>query len=287
VGERAFSDLRAGFETTLKSSCVICITGLLLCRSSRVVTWDKPDAPQMIGGTGLEGEEPTFIYANDCQAQGLAEYKAVRFEYACNAATVTYAAGDRWCGGPNNPDASPVGGWDRVYSRRWMLGNDRSLQRTDGLVRLVGLWVTTMWIERFYPELHRIPTGSERRAIERRAGRRCGSNPLVILGVFALIVSVIVALRPLRFALLRLLPVDEQFVYRIAAAIGCLTGTALFRMCSKRVVARAVRKEMAARGYPICVGCGYDVTGLIEPRCPECATPLERADSTSNDSGVD
>jgi RHS repeat-associated protein len=74
----------------------------------RVVTWDKPGDPQYYGGTGLEGEEPTIIYANDCQAQGLAEYKAVRFEYACNAATVTYAAGERWCGDPNNPAAPPV-----------------------------------------------------------------------------------------------------------------------------------------------------------------------------------
>jgi RHS repeat-associated protein len=38
----------------------------------------------------------------------LAEYKAVRFEYACNAATVTYAAGERWCGDTNNPGAPPV-----------------------------------------------------------------------------------------------------------------------------------------------------------------------------------
>lgn len=144
-----------------------------------------------------------------------------------------------------------------------------------------------MWIERLYPELHRIPTGSERRAIGRRAWCRCGNNPLVILGVFALIASVIVAAVPLRFALLRLLPVDEEFVYWIAVAIGSLTGAALFRMCSKRVVARAVREEMVARGYPICVGCGYDITGLIEPRCPECATLFERANSTGNDSSVD
>lgn len=25
----------------------------------------------------------------------------------------------------------------------------------------------------------------------------------------------------------------------------------------------------------LCRGCGYDLTGLIEPRCPECATPFE------------
>lgn len=33
---------------------------------------------------------------------------------------------------------------------------------------------------------------------------------------------------------------------------------------------RVLRHELAKRGIPICLHCGYDLRGQTEPRCPEC-----------------
>ena len=38
---------------------------------------------------------------------------------------------------------------------------------------------------------------------------------------------------------------------------------------------RALRKELAQRGCPICLHCGYDLQGQTIPRCPECGQPFD------------
>lgn len=45
---------------------------------------------------------------------------------------------------------------------------------------------------------------------------------------------------------------------------------------------RRLRRELYARGIPICVACGYDLRGQTESRCPECGaqfTPVTGKDS--------
>ncbi len=36
-----------------------------------------------------------------------------------------------------------------------------------------------------------------------------------------------------------------------------------------------LRQELVAQGLAICVECGYDLRGQVEPRCPECGTPFD------------
>jgi hypothetical protein len=50
-----------------------------------------------------------------------------------------------------------------------------------------------------------------------------------------------------------------------------ILGSAPFRRC--------LREQLVARGVPICVGCGYDLRGQVEPRCSECG---ERAPHLRN-----
>ncbi|NLX15275.1 MAG: hypothetical protein GXY44_16730 [Phycisphaerales bacterium] len=35
---------------------------------------------------------------------------------------------------------------------------------------------------------------------------------------------------------------------------------------------RFLREKLVEKGVPICIECGYDLRGQIEPRCPECGT---------------
>lgn len=41
------------------------------------------------------------------------------------------------------------------------------------------------------------------------------------------------------------------------------------------LVRRSLREQLAAKGVPICVGCGYDLRAQIEPRCPECGSAFD------------
>lgn len=43
-----------------------------------------------------------------------------------------------------------------------------------------------------------------------------------------------------------------------------------------RPLRQFLRQELAARGVPICIHCGYDLRGQTEPRCPECGHAFER-----------
>jgi uncharacterized paraquat-inducible protein A len=40
-----------------------------------------------------------------------------------------------------------------------------------------------------------------------------------------------------------------------------------------------IRRELIERGIPVCLRCGYNLTGLSEPRCPECGTSFDPHES--------
>ncbi len=50
----------------------------------------------------------------------------------------------------------------------------------------------------------------------------------------------------------------------------------LFRFWHRPYV-QFVRRYLHGRGVPICVGCGYDLRGQREPRCPECGRGFDGA----------
>ncbi len=40
-------------------------------------------------------------------------------------------------------------------------------------------------------------------------------------------------------------------------------------------IAYRLRKEINKLGISICIRCGYQLRGLVEPRCPECGRPVD------------
>jgi len=70
-------------------------------------------------------------------------------------------------------------------------------------------------------------------------------------------------------------------------ALAVLMGLFLYLAHRVGVVPRLqaeIRRELAARGYRICIHCGYDLRGQTELRCPECglAFPPPKQKSPSN-----
>jgi len=49
---------------------------------------------------------------------------------------------------------------------------------------------------------------------------------------------------------------------------------------------RLLREQLTARGVPICIGCGYDLRGQVEPRCPECGRPASLVRPTKPTGGA-
>ncbi len=59
---------------------------------------------------------------------------------------------------------------------------------------------------------------------------------------------------------------------------GIILSTAFligFQYLWRRPIQRMLRQELAARGVPICIRCGYDLRGQTEPRCPECGAGFD------------
>lgn len=59
----------------------------------------------------------------------------------------------------------------------------------------------------------------------------------------------------------------------VGALIGLLQATTflvVFNYLFRQPYRVHLRQRLNALGKPTCIGCGYDLRGQVEPRCPEC-----------------
>ena len=61
----------------------------------------------------------------------------------------------------------------------------------------------------------------------------------------------------------------------IVASVTGGSGMVVITWFWRRECRRYLREQLVACGVPICIKCGYDLRGQIEPRCPECGTPCD------------
>ncbi len=123
----------------------------------------------------------------------------------------------------------------------------------------------TNWIgNALFPELTRFSTQDERRAAWQVAVRRVEKRWQYWLIVTLIVVADIV----LTFSVPRLgVPMAHRGTVRgamtVAAMAACCTAFLFFR----RHILRVLREDLAARGIPVCVACGYNLTGNVSGRC--------------------
>ena len=55
----------------------------------------------------------------------------------------------------------------------------------------------------------------------------------------------------------------------------CLIGFGTAVWFTWQDIRRRLRAELAKKGIPICVPCGYNLTGNVSGVCPECGTKIE------------
>ncbi len=73
---------------------------------------------------------------------------------------------------------------------------------------------------------------------------------------------------------LRMVGIKDEGTAR-AVCIGLASGwsTHLYFFIYRKRFARSIRQKINEFGTPVCMECGYLLTALTTPRCPECGTP--------------
>ncbi len=134
-----------------------------------------------------------------------------------------------------------------------------------------------VFMPRLYPELRQVTRVAERRTILRKARRRCGNKPIVVAAALQMIVVTILFTRPLRGCFSTYVTIGGGRFDDIAASVIIAFVTVMiFVRVTNSITRKYIRKELASRGFSICVQCGYDLRGLIELRCPECGSRYDK-----------
>jgi hypothetical protein len=127
-----------------------------------------------------------------------------------------------------------------------------------------------------YPEIALFDTNEERRVAMRRtrpANMKLHGPGAGRVWIFFLIVVLI----PLAYLfgvhdqLVAPHPVVGKIAWLLVFMLALATGMWVLRP----LVRRSLREQLVAKGVPICVACGYDLRGQIEPRCPECGSAFD------------
>ena len=122
--------------------------------------------------------------------------------------------------------------------------------------------------ERILPELNMFEPGPERQRMLQDAvnGRRTRIAVLLSVvastGVFVLW-DKLVASVPSRWS-----------VYLLFTL--CLIGFGIATWFTREDIRRRLRAELAKKGIPVCIPCGYNLTGNVSGICPECGKAIPK-----------
>ena len=124
---------------------------------------------------------------------------------------------------------------------------------------------------RLLPELRRLPTPEARREVLRLARREVDKHWAFWVGIVAIVVAdvVITFLLP-RFGVPMPWRGTTRGLLSAAAMIACL----LLGWSFRKTIRRSLWRELASRHIPCCTSCGYDLTGNVSGRCPECGAKV-------------
>ena len=123
---------------------------------------------------------------------------------------------------------------------------------------------------RTYPELARFADNARRKAAMRHATREViRSRRFWLFILVAVLVAVAIAVSV--GVLVKASPAVRGGLQGLI--VGTLVGGWVF-VCRANLRA-SLRRQLVEQGVPICLRCGYDLRGQLEPRCPECGTPCD------------
>lgn len=130
-----------------------------------------------------------------------------------------------------------------------------------------------------YPELNRFETAQDREAAMLAVGRAYSARwqyPATILAFELGGIAFGVAVAEGTLRLIRPLGHGVDGAIRAIMMVTCFAiALALLGRQYRNRTRRELRRILAGRGVPICVPCGYNLTGNVSGRCPECGTIVQ------------
>ena len=123
--------------------------------------------------------------------------------------------------------------------------------------------------ERMLPELLLLESIQERKRLLRRV-----RNTRSVIAVATVFGVANLALFILMFDYIRALGLSRSLLILLymAYVIATLSAPTWFM---RRAIRRQIRVQLTQRGIPICIPCGYDLTGNVSGVCPECGMNAE------------
>ncbi len=131
-----------------------------------------------------------------------------------------------------------------------------------------------VWV---YPELARFESDSERlEALAMVDNERCTRWTYPATNVAVLVAGIAVGVLAGRGISLLLPDVGnfgDRLLRFVMLSVGVVVPFVLLRYWYRTQTRRALRQILVAQGVAICERCGYDLTGNVSGRCPECGAP--------------
>lgn len=124
--------------------------------------------------------------------------------------------------------------------------------------------------EKLFPELLLFEPGKERRRMKRLMIR---NSRTVTACIFFVVIFIAGVRGILRNTLAQLgLP---NWALTLAGSICAGAAVYVAIWASRRRIRRYLREQLVIKGVSVCLNCGYQLRGQVEPRCPECGTGFD------------
>lgn len=126
-----------------------------------------------------------------------------------------------------------------------------------------------------YPELQHFDTREEAKQVVSAWQKQQMKMPKFWLTLLAYTVGVGVLVVALLISIRRWVYIPGSMYGGLVGGITGGSGLVVITWFWRFRCRKFIRQQLVARGIPICIKCGYDVRGQIEPRCSECGTPFD------------
>ena len=133
-----------------------------------------------------------------------------------------------------------------------------------------------------FPELERFPSRAAEQEARATAHRKYRGNVFI---VFWIVPGCAVLLLAHSYILPRsgISHKAQGYVYILLLVVVLLLGIIGSFMPYRRKVRLSLRRQLVDQGVPICIPCGYNLTGNVSGVCPECSTVVEGASQPESD----
>ncbi len=122
------------------------------------------------------------------------------------------------------------------------------------------------------PELERFPTNKDAREAARAWSKEQFRSLSFWVGLIGYTVLVGLAVAGVLVLIRHWILFPRSWFGGIVGGVTAGTGVAAMTWYWRHRYRRFLRKRLNAAGIPICIKCGYDLTGNESGACPECGT---------------